>query len=56
MNLRIEELQEGSKPANEVGFKKFGIGKLLKIFFKQSVFRLNCGLPNAVLAQGWQTQ
>ncbi len=33
----IEELQEGLKLLNDLGFEKFGIAKKLKIFFKQPV-------------------
>ena len=33
----IEELQEGLKSLNDLGFEKFGIAKKLKIFFKQPV-------------------
>jgi hypothetical protein len=33
----IEELQEGLKSLNDLGFEKFGITKKLKMFFKQPV-------------------
>lgn len=33
----IEELQEGLKSLNNLGFEKFGITKKLKMFFKQPV-------------------